>query len=163
MSSITPVRPIGFSVRRHSGFHTLTPYLIVNGAADAVRFYQQAFGATEIMESLLDPGTGKTAHAELRIGDSPVMLTDEFPQWQQHAPSGPTPVMLHLYVEDADAVFRQALKAGARELIAVSDQFYGARSGRLSDPFGHVWIIETHREDLSPDELRARYQGFVRQ
>lgn len=160
MSTPTPVRPIGMSLRRHHGFHTVTPYLVIKAAADAVRFYKQAFGATDLIEPLVDPASGKIVHAELRIGDSPVMLTDEFPQWDQRGPSGSNPVMLHLYVEDAESVFHQALAAGARELIPVDKQFYGARSGRLADPFGHVWVIETQLEDLSAEQLRSRYDDF---
>jgi PhnB protein len=136
------------------GYHTATPYLIVNGAARALEFYQRAFGATELMRH---PGPGgKIMHAEFQIGDSRIMLADEFPEFDARGPQtiGGTPVGLALYVEDCDAVFNQAVSAGAKVFMPVKDQFYGDRSGTVFDPFGHKWTIATHKEDVSPEELQ---------
>jgi PhnB protein len=145
------------------GFHTLTPYLTVRDGAKAIDFYKQAFGATEIGETFLDPA-GRIGHAELKIGDSPVMLADENPDWGNKGPQtlGGSPVTLCLYVEDVDAVFKRALAAGAKELLPVADQFYGDRSGRLVDPAGHVWIVATHKEDVAPDEMRKRFEAVMK-
>ena len=138
------------------GYHSVTPYLAVDGAARAIVFYQQAFGATEVMR-MPAPG-GKVGHAEIRIGDSRIMLADEYPDMGFRSPRayGGSPVGLHLYVEDVDAVARQAVAAGAREVRPVKDQFYGDRTGSFEDPFGHVWHIATRKEELSPDELKRR-------
>jgi PhnB protein len=138
------------------GYHSLTPYLIVTDGAQAIEFYKKAFGATEVMR-FPAPG-GKIGHAELRIGDSLVMLADEHPDMGCRGPEayGGTPVSLHLYVEDVDRVFGQALAAGAKQQRPVKDQFYGDRSGTLQDPFGHVWTVSTHKEDLSPEEMQKR-------
>jgi PhnB protein len=139
------------------GFHTATPYLIINGAAEAIEFYKQAFGAKETLRHA-DP-SGKVQHAEIRIGDSPIMMTDEtpeYPQWKSPQSRGGTPVHIYLYVEDADALFKQAIAAGAKELLPMKDQFYGDRSGGVTDPFGHVWYIATHIEDVSAEELAKR-------
>jgi PhnB protein len=138
------------------GYHSLTPYLIVTDGARAIEFYKKAFGATEVMR-FPAPG-GKIGHAELRIGDSLVMLADEHPDMGCRGPEayGGTPVSLHLYVEDVDRVFGQALAAGAKQQRPVKDQFYGDRSGTLQDPFGHVWTVSTHKEDLSPEEMQKR-------
>ena len=145
-----PVHPIP------SGYHTITPYLIVQGGARALEFYKKAFGATEVMR-FPDP-SGKIGHAEIKIGDSVIMLADEYPDMGFRSPQalGGAGVSLLLYVEDVDARFQQALAAGAREMRPVKDQFYGDRSGTLTDPFGHVWTIATHKEDLSPEELQKR-------
>ena len=147
-----PVKPIP------EGYHAITPYLIVNDAARAIEFYKKAFGARELMR-LGAPG-GKVGHAELQIGDSRVMLADEAPEVQAKSPAtvGGTPVGLHLYVSDVDAVAQRALAAGARVLQPVKDQFYGDRSGTFEDPFGHMWSIATHTEDLSDEEIRRRMQ-----
>jgi PhnB protein len=144
------VRPIP------EGYHSVTPYLAVDGAARAIEFYKQAFGATEVMR-MAAPG-GKIGHAEIRIGDSRIMLADEYPDMGFRSPKayGGSPVGLHLYVEDVDAVARQAVAAGAREVRPVKDQFYGDRTGSFEDPFGHVWHIATRKEELSPDELKRR-------
>jgi PhnB protein len=144
------VRPIP------EGYHSVTPYLAVDGAARAIEFYKQAFGATEVMR-MAAPG-GKIGHAEIRIGDSRIMLADEYPDMDFRSPKayGGSPVGLHLYVEDVDAVARQAVAAGAREVRPVKDQFYGDRTGSFEDPFGHVWHIATRKEELSPDELKRR-------
>ena len=138
------------------GYHSVTPYLIVRGAARAIEFYQQAFGATEI--GRMAQPDGRIGHAEIRIGDSRVMLADEFPEMNVRCPEslGGTPVMIHLYVEDVDAVAEQAIMAGATVLRPVIDQFYGDRSGLFADPFGHQWNIATHKEDLSAEEIRKR-------
>lgn len=138
------------------GYHTITPYLSVNGATAAIEFYKKAFGAREVLK-LAQPD-GRVGHAELQIGQSRIMLADEFPQMEFRSPStiGGTPVHLHMYVENADAVVSQAVAAGAKLLRPVQDQFYGDRLGTVADPYGHVWHVSTHTEDLSMDELRKR-------
>ena len=139
------------------GFHTVTPYLIARDAAAAMEFYKKVFGATEL-ERITDPA-GKVRHGEIKIGDSPIMLTDEsaeYPDWQSPLSRGGTPVHIYLYVENVDEVFSRAIAAGAKELLAVQDQFYGDRSGGLTDPFGHIWYIATHIEDVSPEEIKRR-------
>jgi PhnB protein len=138
------------------GYHTITPYLIVRGAAEAIRFYGKAFGAVETMR-IADPA-GKVGHAEIKIGDSPVMLADEYPDMGARGPEafGGSPVSLHLYVPDVDAMIGQALAAGARLKQAIEDKFYGDRAGSVTDPFGHVWHLATHKEDLTADELQRR-------
>jgi PhnB protein len=144
------------------GYHSVTPYLVISGASRAIEFYQQAFGAKENMR-LLGPD-GCVGHAEIQIGDSRVMLADECPQRGAHSPQklGGTPVSLMLYVEDVDAVAARAVAAGAKELHPVKDQFYGDRSGTFSDPFGHVWTIASHREDVSPAELEKRMAAMMK-
>lgn len=138
------------------GYHTATPYLIVRDAARAIEFYKKAFGATELMR-MADP-SGKVMHAEIRIGNSPIMLADEVPEMGARGPEslGGSPVSILLYVEDVDALFSQAVAAGAKVQRPVKDQFYGDRSGGVTDPFGHVWYIATHKEDVSPEEMRKR-------
>ncbi len=143
------------------GYHTATPYLIVKGAARAIDFYKQVFGATEIMRF---PGPGGTiGHAEIKIGDSPIMLADEMPQMGYRAPqaSGGSPVSLMLYVQDVDKVVDKAVKAGAKLERPVADQFYGDRNGTIHDPFGHVWTIGTHKEDVSPEEMKRRMAAMA--
>ena len=145
------------------GFHSVTPYLIVSSAADAIEFYGRALGATEIMR-LASPN-GKVGHAEIRIGDSTIMLADEFPEMGFRSPQsiGGTPVSLCLYVEDVDGRFDKAVAAGAKAVRPVMDQFYGDRSGTLEDPFGHVWTIGTHKEELGTDELQKRFEESMQQ
>jgi PhnB protein len=138
------------------GYHSVTPYLSVQGAASAIVFYKKAFGAKEVMR-MAGPG-GTIGHAEIQIGDSRIMLADEFPEMNFRSPRtvGGTPVNIHLYVQDADKVAKKAVAAGAKLLRPVADQFYGDRSGSLEDPFGHVWHVATHVEDVPMKELKKR-------
>jgi PhnB protein len=144
------------------GYHAVTPLLVVNDAARAIEFYKTAFGAVERMR-MAGPG-GKIAHAEITVGDSVIMLADEFPDWGEVGPKadGKSPVRIALYVEDVDEVAKRAVAAGAKILIPVADQFYGDRSGRLADPFGHLWIIATHKEDVSPGEMEKRMEALAK-
>jgi PhnB protein len=152
-----PVKPIP------DGYHTATAYLIVRDAAGAIDFYKQAFGATELFR-LAGPD-GKIGHAEIKIGDSPIMLADEFPQMGFRGPQalGGSPVGILLYVKDVDARFGQAVAAGAKVLRPLKDQFYGDRSATLEDPFGHVWTIATHIEDVSMEEVHKRFEASMKQ
>jgi PhnB protein len=145
------------------GYHSVTPYLAVDDGARAIAFYKAAFGATEVMR-MPGPG-GKVGHAEIRIGDSRIMLADEHPDMGFRSPKtyGGSPVGLHLYVEDVDAVAKQARAAGAKELRAVKDQFYGDRTGSFEDPFGHVWHIATRKENVSEGELKRRAAQAMQQ
>jgi len=145
------------------GYHTVTPYLIVKDAARALDFYQQAFGATELFR-MAGPD-GKVGHAEIKIGDSPIMLADEHPEHGYVGPQalGGTPVSICLYVKDVDALAQRAITAGAKVLRPVQDQFYGDRSGTVADPFGHVWTIATHVEDVPPEEMQRRMEAFCKQ
>jgi PhnB protein len=138
------------------GYPTATPYLTIKNAAGAIDFYKRAFDATETMR-MTDP-SGRIGHAEIKIGNSPIMLSDEFPDMGARSPEsiGGSPIMIHLYVEDVDKLAKQAVAAGAKLLTPVADQFYGDRGGKLADPFGHIWWIATHKEDVAPDELRKR-------
>jgi PhnB protein len=138
------------------GYPQITPYLCVDGAAAAIDFYRQVFGATERMR--MPAPEGRIGHAELQIGDSKIMLADEHPEMDFRSPRaiGGTPVLLHLYVEDVDNVVGRAVAAGAKVVRPVQDQFYGDRSGSVADPYGHIWHVATHTEDLSPDEIRKR-------
>lgn len=143
------------------GYHSITPYLIVKGGAKALDFYAKAFGATELFRM---PGpNGTIGHAEMKIGDSHFMLADEFPTMGFVGPEtlGGAGVSLMIYTEDCDAMFKQALAAGATELRALQDQFYGDRSGTLKDPFGHVWTIATHVEDVASEELARRSKEMM--
>ena len=144
------------------GYRTATPYLIVKGAAEAIEFYKHAFGATEMLR-MADP-QGRVGHAEIRIGDSVIMLADEHPAMGYRGPRalGGSSVSILLYIDDVDTVFERAVKAGAKALRPVADQFYGDRSGTLEDPFGHVWTIATHVEDVSPEELKRRAEAVMR-
>jgi PhnB protein len=138
------------------GYHSVTPHLIIRGAAAAIEFYTKAFGATELFR-VPAPG-GKIGHAEIKIGDSPIMLADEFPEMGYKSPQtlGGSPVSLMIYVEDVDTLFDRAVAAGAKTREAVSDKFYGDRIGTLEDPFGHVWHVSTHKEDVSAEEMERR-------
>ena len=138
------------------GYHSLTPYLIIDGAEKAIDFYKKVFGATVTVHMPM-PG-GKVGHAELKIGDSMLMLADENPYMNYKSPQGygGSPISLLLYVEDADTVFKGAIAAGSKEVKPMKDQFYGDRSGTLTDPFGHVWTIATHKEDVTPEEMKKR-------
>jgi PhnB protein len=144
------------------GYHTVTPYLIVKDAASALAFYKKAFGATELMR-FPAPG-GKVGHAEIRIGDSPIMLADEFPEIGVKSPHtlGGIAASILLYVEDVDARFKQAIAAGATVAKPVQDQFYGDRSGTLTDPFGQQWTIATHKEDVSLEEMHKRMAAMMK-
>ena len=150
----TTVKPIP------DGHRTVAPYLAIKNAASALEFYRKAFGAIETY-TLIVPD-GRVGHAEIRLGDSLIMLSDEFPEFGGKAPEalGGSPVSIHLYVDDVDAFFKKALAAGARELKPVADQFYGDRSGQLEDPFGHLWWVATHKEDVAPEELQKRVRAL---
>ena len=143
------------------GYHTATPYLICNGAAEAIEFYKKVFGATEIMRMPM-PG-GKLGHAEVRIGDSVIMLADENPQHGVYSPQhyGGTPVSVLLYVEKVDAIFNQAVSAGAKAVRPPQDMFYGDRTSTITDPFGHSWYIHTHVKDVSPEEMRKAMEQMA--
>jgi PhnB protein len=137
------------------GMHTITPHLVCDGAADAIEFYKRAFGAEEIFRM---PGPdGKLGHAMLRLGDSMLMLADEFPQWESRGPLAlkGTPVTLHLAVPDVDQAFERALQAGAQVRMPLADMFWGDRYGILEDPFGHRWAMATHVRDVAPEEMAA--------
>lgn len=138
------------------GYHTATPYLYIKGAAQAIEFYKKAFGAAELLR-MQDPSRG-VGHAEIKIGDSIIMMADEFPELDVRGPKtrGGTTVSICLYVEDVDSRFKQALAAGAIVSRPLQDQFYGDRSGTVTDPFGHVWTIATHKEDVTPEEMHKR-------
>ena len=140
------------------GFHTVTPQLTVDGAARAIDFYKRAFGAVEVMRKLANDGT-RIMHAEVRIGDSVVMLNDTFPEMpgsKAPTPGVPPPVAFYLYVPDVDASIKRAVDAGAHLDMAPQDMFWGDRFGRVTDPFGHGWGMATHKEDLTPEEIDRR-------
>ena len=151
------VRPIP------EGYHTATPYLAIKGAAQAIEFYKKAFGATEMLR--LPQPDGRVGHAEIKIGDSCIMMADEFPEMGHRGPQslGGTTVSILLYVEDVDAVFNKAIAAGAKVVKPVQDQFYGDRSGFIEDPFGHRWGIATHKEDVSDEEMKKRMAAMFSQ
>ena len=140
------------------GMRTVTPHLICAGAADAIEFYKKAFHAVE-MGRMAGPN-GKLMHAHIRIGDSAVMLVDEFPEWAALGPKSlkGSPVTIHLYVEDVDAFVTRAVSAGAKITMPVEDMFWGDRYGKLEDPFGHQWSVATHVRDVSPEELQQAAQ-----
>jgi PhnB protein len=143
------------------GYHSVTPYLIVKGGADAINFYKRAFGAVELMR-MASPD-GRIGHAEIKIGDSVIMLADEHPEMGHRSPQslGGAGVSLMVYVDKVDEVFKQAVASGAKELQPLKNQFYGDRSGTLQDPFGHQWTVATHIEDVAPDEMRRRAEKFM--
>lgn len=141
------------------GYHTATPYLCCKGAADAIEFYKKALGAVETVR--MKGPDGKIGHAEIRIGDSHIMLADEHPQMGVYGPQhyGGSPITVVLYVESADKTVNQAVAAGAKITRPLQDQFYGDRTATITDPFGHQWHIHTHLRDVSPEEMRAAMQG----
>jgi PhnB protein len=144
------------------GYHTVTPYLVVHDATKALEFYKKAFGATELFR-MPGPG-GKIMHAEIKIGDSPIMLADENPQMGSRSAQtiGGSPVGIMLYVNDVDALAKQAVAAGAKVVKPVENQFYGDRSGTFTDPFGLQWTIATHKEDVSMQEMEKRMQAMMK-
>jgi len=144
------------------GYHNVTPYLIVRGGTRALEYYKQAFGAEERFR--MDGPGGTIGHAEIQIGDSIVMLADENPAWNAKAPQvgTPSPVQLMIYVDDVDATFAQALTAGGKETQPLKNQFYGDRSGSLTDPFGHSWTVATHIEDVPPEEMERRAAEYAK-
>ena len=144
------------------GYHAVTPYLMVKGAARALDFYKQVFGATVVVR--MDTPDGGIAHSEIKIGDSMIMVADEQVGMGFPSPEtiGGTPVGIHLYVDDSDACFARAIAAGARQKKPMQDQFYGDRSGTVTDPFGHLWTISTHVEDVSPEEMKRRMEAMTK-
>ncbi|KAF1045406.1 MAG: hypothetical protein GAK35_01400 [Herbaspirillum frisingense] len=148
----TPVNPIP------PGMHSITPHLVCAGAADAIEFYKKAFGANE--GARLAGPDGRLMHAQLSIGDSSLMLVDEMPEWKCLGPKalGGSPVTIHLYVKDADAVCAQAVAAGAQPVMPVADMFWGDRYGQVVDPFGHKWSIATHVRDMTPEQIAKAAQ-----
>jgi PhnB protein len=152
-----PVKPIP------QGYHTVTPHLIVKDAPRAIEFYKKAFNAQELARM---PGPdGKIVHAELKIGDSIVMLCDEFPEMGNKSPQtlGGTPLELFMYFENVDEAWDRAVKAGATSVMPLSNQFWGDRYGKLKDPFGHGWAVAQHVEDVSPEEMKKRHEEFNKQ
>jgi PhnB protein len=138
------------------GYHSVTPYLIIAGAARALDFYKRAFDAKELMR--IPAPNDRIGHAEIRIGNSVIMMADEHPEIEARSPAhyGGSPVSIMVYLEDVDRQFKQAIEAGATEVRPVADQFYGDRSGTLKDPFGHSWHLSTHKEDVSVEEMNRR-------
>lgn len=153
MAAASSVSPIP------TGYHTVTAYLIVNDAARAIEFYKNAFNAEELFRFPMPDG--KLGHAEIRIGDSMMMLADAMEGFRDPHAIGGTPVSFMIYVPDVDKTFAQAIAAGGKQLRPVENQFYGDRTGTLADPFGHVWSIATHVEDVSPEDLNARHDQYV--
>jgi len=144
------------------GFRTVTPHLVIDGASDALEFYKRAFGAKENVR-MPAPDGKKLMHAEMSIGDSPIMLADSFPEMggsRSPKANGGTSVVIHLYVANVDALFQQAVAAGAKTLMPPTDMFWGDRYGQLEDPFGHRWSIATHTEDPTPEQMRERQAAF---
>jgi PhnB protein len=138
------------------GYHSVTPYLTIRNAAEALDFYKRAFGATEMFR--MADANGKIGHAEIRIGDSPIMLSDEFPEMSARSPQaiGGSPVTIHLYVDNVDAFIERAVEAGATVVRPAENHFYGDRGGMLGDPYGHSWWIASHVEDVPLEEIRKR-------
>ncbi len=144
------------------GMNTVTPYLVVPEAVAAIKFYEKAFGAQMVMR-MPGPGGQGTMHAEIRIGNSVVMLTDENPQWDMKSPAtlGGSPVSMMIYVENVDDVFQQAVEAGCTALFPIDTMFWGDRMGKLTDPFGYQWAIATHVEDVGEEEMAKRQQAWI--
>lgn len=153
MSTSVPFKP--------EGSHTVTAYLRIKGAAEAIAFYEKAMGAEEVMR--LSNPDGSLAHAQIKIGDSLVMLADEYPESNILGPKSlnGTTVAMHVYVEDVDAVFARVLEAGAEVIFPLADQFYGERSGRVRDPFGHEWLFSTQIEALTAEEMQRRFDDMM--
>ena len=153
MANVTPIP---------EGYETIIPYLSVNDGTAAIEFYKKAFGATEVMR-FPDP-SGKIAHAEIQIGSSRIMLSDEHPERGYRSPKslGGSGTGIMLYLSDVDVVFKRAVDAGAKAQQPVTDQFYGDRSGNLIDPFGHLWTVATHVEDVPPEEMQRRMEAAMR-
>ena len=143
------------------GYHSLTPYMGIDKAGEAIKFYKKAFGATQVMR--LDMPDGRVGHAELRIGDSSLMLGTPCDQMALRNPDEHTSIGLHLYVEDVDAQFQRAVDAGATAVSEPKDQFYGDRSASVKDPFGHLWFLATHKEDLTEEQIRQRTMELFKQ
>lgn len=143
------------------GYHILTPYMGIDKAGEAIEFYKKAFGATQVMR--LDMPDGRVGHAELRIGDSSLMLGTPCDQMALRNPDEHTSIGLHLYVEDVDAQFQRAVDAGATVVSEPKDQFYGDRSASVKDPFGHLWFLATHKEDLTEEQIRQRAMELFKQ
>ena len=143
-------------------YHSVTPYMVVRDAARAIEFYKQAFGAVE--KGVMKGPDGKVMHAELRIGDSIIMLGDEFPEFNALSPlsTGGSGMGLHIYTEDVDTAFDRAVKAGAKVEMPVADMFWGDRYGKLADPFGHKWSIGTHKRDVSKEEMEEAQNEFMK-
>jgi PhnB protein len=141
---------------------SLSPYMTVKGAAEAIEFYKSVFGAEELFR-LTDPGDGRVGHAELRFGQALLMVSDEYPDFGALGPEqfGGSPVKLHVYVADVDSVFARALELGATELRPVKDQFYGDRTGMLVDPFGHTWSVSTRQHEISAEQMQRRWNAAV--
>ena len=139
-----------------AGYHAITPYLAIQGAAEALDFYKRAFGARELLRMPMP--NGKLAHAEMRVGDSVVMMADESAEQDFLSPParGGSSVTIHLYVRDVDSMFRKAVEAGARVVRDLQDQFYGDRTACVVDPFGHIWYLATHKEEVSKAEMKKR-------
>ncbi|MGN8106152.1 MULTISPECIES: VOC family protein [Pseudomonas] len=143
------------------GYHSLTPYMGIDKAGEAIEFYKKALGATQVMR--LDMPDGRVGHAELRIGDSSLMLGTPCDQMALRNPDEHTSIGLHLYVEDVDAQFQRAVDAGATVVSEPKDQFYGDRSASVKDPFGHLWFLATHKEDLTEEQIRQRAMELFKQ
>ena len=145
------------------GYHSVTPYLIVGNASKAIEFYQHVLGAKEIMR-MADPSSGRVGHAEIKVGDSVIMLADEHPEMGIVGPKPGgrrPPVSILVYVEDVDAVYQRAISAGATSMREPADQFYGDRNSEIADPFGHVWSLATHKEDVPDEEMNRRFQNYA--
>ena len=144
-------------------FHSVTPYLSIKGATEALEFYKRAFNATEMFR--LPTLSGEIGHADIIIGNSHIMLADQCEESPIPSPQvlGGSSVGLHVYVEDVDALFAQAVNAGAKEVKPVEDQFYGDRTGTLEDPFGHIWFLATHKEDLTPEDINKRAEVLFKE
>lgn len=143
------------------GYHTVTPYLVIRDAASSIDFYKRAFGANEV--GRMDGPDGKVMHAELQIGDSRIMLSEEMMASKSPQSLGGSPVSIFLYVDDVDSVFNQAVAAGAKSDMPPADMFWGDRYGKLTDPFGHQWALATHIEDVAPEEMGKRAEAAMRQ